>query len=112
MERSFQRSAIVGASSGIGEALARQLVDEGGRVAIIGRRRERLEAIAEELNAESEGEIRVFPYVHDVRNTAEIPELFQRIATELGGLELVVYSSGVMPTPAFDEYPTEDDICL
>jgi short-subunit dehydrogenase len=42
---------VTGASSGIGQALARALVDAGGRVALVARRADRLTALAEQLGA-------------------------------------------------------------
>src|SRR5688500_12316883 len=43
-------AVITGASSGIGEATARRLATAGARVALLGRRAERLNAIAEEIS--------------------------------------------------------------
>lgn len=40
---------VIGASSGMGEALARRLVTEGWRVGLAARRAERLQALAQEL---------------------------------------------------------------
>lgn len=48
----FARALITGASSGIGEALARLLSSKGISLIITGRNRERLERIAQEVNAE------------------------------------------------------------
>ena len=47
------RVAIVtGASSGIGAALARELAHRGAQVALVARRRDRLEALAGEIASE------------------------------------------------------------
>jgi NAD(P)-dependent dehydrogenase (short-subunit alcohol dehydrogenase family) len=40
---------------------------------------------------------------------AEVPALFQQIAADLGGLDLVIYAAGVQPRVAADEYDTEKD---
>lgn len=46
-----KRALVTGSSSGIGEAIARMLVQEGASVVIHGRNRERAEKIASEINA-------------------------------------------------------------
>jgi NADP-dependent 3-hydroxy acid dehydrogenase YdfG len=51
----------------------------------------------------------VRPFEHDVTNYGEVPELFQRITGELGGLDLIVYASGVMPPVEADEYNFDKD---
>ncbi|MBI5712065.1 MAG: SDR family NAD(P)-dependent oxidoreductase, partial [Chloroflexi bacterium] len=43
---------VVGASSGIGEAMARRLAREGYSVALVARRVDRLNAICDEINAQ------------------------------------------------------------
>jgi len=99
---------VIGASSGIGEALARRLAAEGTRVALVGRREPELRRLMGEINSAA-GEDRAAAIAHDVRATAEIPELVQGIARVLGGLDLVIYAAGVMPAVAEDEYNTAKD---
>jgi len=107
----FRHAVVIGASSGIGEALARRLAGAGCRVALLARRAERLASICEEINAEA-GEQRAAAYPHDLRATDEVPELFQRVARDLGGLDLVVFAAGVMATVAPDEYATDKDLLM
>mgnify|MGYP001253965899 CR=1 FL=1 len=109
--REERRAIVVGASSGIGAAIARQLVHEGYRVVALARRAEWLKALASEcapLARSGGGSLTT--YVHDVRRTAEIPELFERAAREIGGVFLLVYAAAVMPETERDEYDTEKDL--
>jgi NAD(P)-dependent dehydrogenase (short-subunit alcohol dehydrogenase family) len=73
-------------------------------VAAVARRKERLCALAEEFPD------RIVTYVHDVHDHAEVPALFQRIAADLGGLDLFVYAAGVMPEVGHREYTFEKDL--
>ncbi len=97
------RAIIVGASSGIGAALARRLAGEGYSVALLARRTEQLESICEQINAAS-GETRALAYVHDVKDYEGIPALLQRITVDLGGLDLFIYNSGVQHFVAANEF--------
>jgi NAD(P)-dependent dehydrogenase (short-subunit alcohol dehydrogenase family) len=108
MAPKFRHALVVGASSGIGEAIARQLAAAGARVALVARRADRLRSIADEINGDA-GEERALPFAHDVTQIDEVPELFQRIARELSGLDLVVYAAGVQYRVEFDEFDTAKD---
>lgn len=96
---------VVGASSGIGAALARQLASQGYRLALVARRAEALQALADELNQPNAlnalgaggGEPRVYSYASDVTDYDMAPEIFARVAREVAPLRLVVYAAGVMP---------------
>ncbi|HEY6078712.1 MAG TPA: SDR family NAD(P)-dependent oxidoreductase [Polyangiaceae bacterium] len=103
MSARLTKVVVVGASSGIGEAMARQLAAEGADVAIVARRQSELERLA----AERPGKLRVF--AHDVENTAEVPALFERIERELGGVDGLIYAAGVMPKVDEGEYSFEKD---
>lgn len=109
MARRFDHGLVIGASSGLGEALARRLAARGGRVGLVARREDRLRQICAEIN-EAVGEERAFFFVHDVSSREEAPALLQEIARVLGGLDLVVYAAGVLRPVAFEEYPTDKDM--
>jgi NAD(P)-dependent dehydrogenase (short-subunit alcohol dehydrogenase family) len=106
-----RRAIVVGASSGIGAAIVRQLVHEGYRVAALARRTEQLKTLAKECAplAHSGGGS-LATHVHDVRRIDEIPEAFEKAARELGGVHLLVYAAAVMPETGRDEYDTDKDL--
>jgi short-subunit dehydrogenase len=99
---------LVGASSGIGAALARQLAREGYALALLARRAEALHALAEEINtAHGAGRARVYP--HDVTHYDEVPALFQTILREMGRIDAVIYNSGAQARVALTEYNFDKD---
>ncbi len=100
----FRQAIVVGASSGLGREVARQLMDSGCRVALVARRLERLDELA------AAHPDRAVVARHDVRDTTEVPALFQDLCHRLGGLDLVVYASGVMPAVGMHEYDTTKDL--
>ncbi len=104
----FSNALVIGASSGIGEAIARRLAVEGVNVAIVARREQELLRVADEINAAA-GKDLSLAVAHDVRATDDVPGLVREIARRLGGLDLVVYAAGVMPAVAGDEYDTDKD---
>ena len=103
-----RRGIIIGASDGIGAALARKLAKEGYTLALIARRKDKLNTLCAEINS-AEKEARVFPYMHDVENYQEVPELLRKIIAELGGLDLLVFMAGVNFPPGLTAYNFEGD---
>ncbi|MCC6546452.1 SDR family NAD(P)-dependent oxidoreductase [Candidatus Sumerlaeota bacterium] len=102
------RSAIIiGASSGIGEGLAKRFARSGYRVALVARRESELRRVADGINRKDRKLATIHP--HDVTNFAQVPTLFQQIVHELGGFDTIVYCSGVMPPVAKNEYNLEKD---
>ena len=70
---------ITGASSGLGEAAARQLVQQGAKVALGARRLERLQALAKELGANNASAFRV-----DVTDRAQVDEFVAHAVARAG----------------------------
>ncbi|MCA9927118.1 MAG: SDR family NAD(P)-dependent oxidoreductase [Anaerolineales bacterium] len=107
------RAIVVGASSGIGAALVRELACQGYVVAALARREATLQALCDSINAVGAGGTAVsppaLPYAHNVTDFEEIPALFQQVVSDLGGLDLIVYVAGVQPAVALNEYSFEKD---
>jgi NADP-dependent 3-hydroxy acid dehydrogenase YdfG len=86
------RVAIVtGAASGIGAAAARRFADAGARVALIARRADRLDALADDL-----GPKRALAVPADVTNPTALDAAGALVADRLGPVDLVVANAGVM----------------
>lgn len=103
----LKRAIIVGASSGIGEALARRLVREGYRVGLVARRQDALDKLAASLNGD--GALRAFACPHDVTDVAGARDAFDGLVRKLDGLDVLVYSAGIMPAVGPDEFDPEKD---
>ena len=95
-------AVITGASSGIGEATARALAADGHRVALIARRTERIEALAEELGNDA------LAIEADVTNRDAIAAAAQRVQEEAGGADILVNNAGVMLLGPFSSEQSAD----
>jgi NADP-dependent 3-hydroxy acid dehydrogenase YdfG len=83
-------AVITGASSGIGAATARALAADGHRVALLARRVDRIQALADELG---DGAIAIGA---DVTDRDALVAAAQRVHGELGGADVLVNNAGVM----------------
>ena len=92
-ELSGRRILVTGASSGIGAATCRSIVRAGGSVAMLARRKDRLDALAEEL-----GVVRAVPVECDVTDHHDLESKLAGAARALGGLDAVVSVAGKMMT--------------
>lgn len=102
------RAVIVGASSGIGAALAIKLAQEGYLVALLARSQDKLDAIAQRIN-QAGGEKQAFVYPHDVTEYDQIPSLFQTILRDLNKIDVLVYVSGAQFPVGISEFDFEKD---
>lgn len=81
---------VTGASSGIGRAVARDLIEAGLRVALCARRKDRLETLAQEL-----GEERALVVQADLRNEDAIRGVFTELRQTWGGVDVLVNNAGL-----------------
>ena len=89
-----KNTLITGASSGLGEGMARHLAASGHDLAITARRVDRLEALKAELEAAHPG-VRVSVHALDVNDHEAVFRVFGEAAAALGGLDRVVVNAGL-----------------
>jgi len=95
-----ERVAVVtGASSGIGEAIARALADKGWHCVLLARRAGQLERIAGEIGGEWE--------VCDVSNRAQVDEVAARVLERHAAVGLLVNNAGIPARGSFLEIDPE-----
>ena len=90
-----KRALVTGGSRGVGAATARALAEAGAHVGISYRQRSaEAEAVVEELR---ERGVDAWAHASDVADPTSVAELFERVETELGGLDILVANAGVWP---------------
>lgn len=85
---------ITGASSGLGEEMARQFADLGYDLALCARRTERLDALTEQIHQKHPGR-RVEVKALDVNDDEAVFRVFKEFADEFGGLDRVIINAGL-----------------
>lgn len=81
---------VTGATAGIGEATVRTLVASGWRCIATGRRKERLEALVEELGAD-----KVHAAAFDVRDVEAMEAVLAALPEPFAGIDLLVNNAGL-----------------
>jgi short-subunit dehydrogenase len=104
----IKKAIVVGASGGIGTALALRLAQEGYVLALLDRSEDTLMPLCDEINR-LHGETRAIPYEHDVTVHDKVPDTFRKIVADLGGIDLFVYVAGLIYFPAMDEFNFSED---
>jgi hypothetical protein len=92
---------VTGASSGIGEALARQLAKRARVLILVARRKDRLEALAGEL-AQQAPELVVDVQACDLCERADLDGMIGRIEAEHGQVDILVNNAGLGDIGMFD----------
>jgi NADP-dependent 3-hydroxy acid dehydrogenase YdfG len=91
---------VTGASSGIGEATARALAEQGATVAAVARRKDRLDALVAEIGG--------LAIEADVTDREQAVAAVERTASELGRLDVVINNAGVMLLGPIVDAPVEE----
>lgn len=96
---------VTGASSGIGEATALALAEEGARIALLARRADRLEQLVRRIK-DAGGE--AIPLVADATNEAELRTAIRHARETFGHIDILVNNAGVMLLGNIEGSDTEE----
>ena len=105
-------AVVTGASSGIGEATAKRLAASGAKVAVLARRADRLEKLVNEIEQSGGTALAI---AIDVSDADAVRAAADRVARELGTVDLLFNNAGVMlPAPVeeqrFDQWQQQIDL--
>lgn len=96
---------ITGASSGIGEAIARRYAQAGANLVLSARRLERLESLAAELTSARQKAVAV---VGDVSRDGDMERVVSRALAEFGRVDVVVANAGFSVGGRLEKLSLED----
>ncbi|HCY8933107.1 TPA: SDR family oxidoreductase [Staphylococcus aureus] len=96
-------AVVTGAGSGIGEAIATLLHEEGAKVVLAGRNKDKLQNVANQLAQDS---VKVLPT--DVTKKEEVDELIKIAQQTFGGLDIVINSAGQMLSSKITDYQVDE----
>ena len=85
---------ITGASSGLGEGMAREFAARGDNLALCARRTERLEVLKAELEQQYPG-IRIQVMALDVNDHVQVQEVFRAFQAHFGALDRIIVNAGI-----------------
>jgi NADP-dependent 3-hydroxy acid dehydrogenase YdfG len=94
-----QIAVVTGASSGIGRALVLELAEQGVRLCLVGRRLERLADVAASVRATTQ---QTLCYQTDLTVDHDIHELTLHLQRDLGYIDLLIHSAGVISQGQFE----------
>ena len=94
-------AVITGAGSGIGEAIAKALSNNGVSVALAGRNEDKLQAVAQQLNVDT----KVIPT--DVTKKDSVDQMLQVVKGHFGKVDIVVNSAGQSLSSKITDYDVE-----
>ncbi len=96
---------ITGASSGMGEATARHLAQEGARVILGARRTDRLDTLVSEISAAGGEALAV---ATDVTRQEDVQALVDAAVERFGRIDVLINNAGVMPLSALESLKIDE----
>lgn len=96
---------VTGASSGMGEAAARYLSEQGAHLVIGARRANRIEKLATDLIAKGAN---VIPVAIDVTRQADVQNLVDTAVKSFGRIDVLINNAGVMPLSPLENLQIEE----
>lgn len=99
-----QNILIIGATSGIAEAVARRYAEQGAGLFIVARNKDKLQAISTDLIARGAKEVQTF--VMDANDSDLIPKVLDAAWQAFGNIDVALVAHGTLP----DQQRTETDI--
>jgi NADP-dependent 3-hydroxy acid dehydrogenase YdfG len=98
-------AVITGAGGGVGGAIARAFAQHGATLCLIGRRVEALQAVVRTARPRGQPTLR---YVADVGRAADVDSVVDRISRDVGRVDFLVHSAGVIALGGVEEATLED----
>lgn len=95
---------VTGASSGIGRATAVKFAQHGADIALVARRADRLQAVADEL---SDLGVRAIPLSADLTDMGALDNAFELAVKALAGLDVLVNAAGIIASGTVENTPIE-----
>ena len=103
---------ITWASDGIGKEIALKLAQEGSKLALIARDKQRLEAVLQKTKELGASDVKT--YSCDVRQTSNLADTIKSIISDFGAVDILINNAGIrqklMPVDKIEEVVVDDVI--
>ena len=96
---------VAGVGGGLGFGICRRFTAAGYDVALVSRKQERLESLAERINQDGAGRAHVYPA--DIREEDTVEELFDRVEAAHGPIAAAVFNTGAQYRQPFLDIPAD-----
>lgn len=96
---------ITGGSSGLGEATAKMLSSMGATIVLAARRKDRIDALAEEIKNNGGKALAV---VTDVTDVEQVKALIEAAVKEFGKIDVMINNAGLMPQSPLEQLRIDD----